>query len=285
MALGIVASFLKQYPDGGVMYFDSESAVTKSMFEERGIPSGKVVIIEPETLEDFRNKAFKIIAKYLEIDQKKRKPLIFVLDSLSMLPSQKETEDAEKDATTRDMTKSQIIRGAFRLLTLKLGKANIPMIVTAHQYDVIGAYVPTKEVSGGKGLIFAASTIASFSKKSDKDDGEVNGVFITSTMKKSRFTREQTKVQAKLSFETGLDRYYGLLELAEEGGIVKKVGTRYEFPTGEKVFEKAVYKAPQKYFTKEILDQIDEYCGKKFKYGKGEVVPVDDEVEEEGTEE
>ena len=93
---------------------------------------------------------------------------MFVLDSLGMLSTEKEINDALNDKQVRDMTKSQLVKGAFRMITLKLGQANIPMIVTNHTYDVIGAYVPTKEMGGGSGLKYAASTIIHLSKKERK---------------------------------------------------------------------------------------------------------------------
>ena len=93
---------------------------------------------------------------------------MFVLDSLGMLSTEKDQRHAQRQAV-RDMTKSQLIKGAFRMLTLKLGQADIPLIVTNHTYDVIGAYVPTKEMGGGSGLKYAASTIIYLSKKKEKD--------------------------------------------------------------------------------------------------------------------
>ena len=103
---------------------------------------------------------------------------MFVLDSLGMLSTEKEITDALNDKQVRDMTKSQLTKGAFRMLTLKLGQANIPMIVTNHTYDVIGAYVPTKEMGGGSGLKYAASTIIYLSKKKEKDGTDVVGNLI-----------------------------------------------------------------------------------------------------------
>ena len=93
---------------------------------------------------------------------------MFVLDSLGMLSTEKEITDALNDKQVRDMTKSQLVKGAFRMLTLKLGQANIPLLVTNHTYDVIGSYVPTKEMGGGSGSKYAASTIIYLSKKKRK---------------------------------------------------------------------------------------------------------------------
>merc|ERR1712188_107183 len=120
----------------------------------------------------------------------KREPMMFVLDSLGMLSTSKEMEDVANDKQVRDMTKSQLIKGAFRVLTLKLGQAKIPMIVTNHTYDVVGAYIPTKEMGGGSGLKYAASTIIYLSKKKEKDGKEVVGNIIKCKTAKARLTKE-----------------------------------------------------------------------------------------------
>ena len=117
------------------------------------------------------------------------------------------------------MTKSQLVKGAFRMITLKLGQAKIPMLVTNHTYDVIGAYVPTKEMGGGSGLKYAASTIIYLSKKKEKDGTEVVGNIIKAKTAKSRLSKENKEVEIRLYYDDrGLDRYYGLLELGEQIG-------------------------------------------------------------------
>jgi RecA/RadA recombinase len=197
---------------------------------------------------------------------------MFVLDSLGMLSTEKEITDALNDKQVRDMTKSQLIKGAFRMLTLKLGQSNIPMIVTNHTYDVIGAYVPTKEMGGGSGLKYAASTIIHLSKKKEKDGTEVIGNIIRAKTAKSRLSKENKDVEIRLFYdERGLDRYYGLLELGEIGEIWKNVAGRYEMiVNGEtkKVYAKQIYKEPEKYFTAEVMQALDEIARVEFSYGK-----------------
>lgn len=130
------------------------------------------------------------------------------------------------------------------------------------------SYVPMKKMSGGSGLDYAASTILFLSKKKDKEkDGTISGAIITVTLKKARLTIENKKVETLLNYSSGLDPYYGLLPLAEKFGIFKKVSTRYELPSGEKVFENAIISEPEKYFTKDILDLIDKKCEEEFLYG------------------
>lgn len=266
-ALGQVRAFLEKDKKARVFYFDTESAVTNEMLVSRGIDITRVAKSEPDCLESFRNTCYKLLEQYKALPDAERFPLLIVLDSLSMLPSKKETADVAEAKDTRDMTKPGVIKGIFRVLRLKMSKVQVPMIVTNHVYAVIGAYVPTKEVAGGSGAQYAADTIIMLSKKKEKDkDNELIGNIVTATMKKSRLTREGTKVQTRILFAGGLDRYYGLLEHAEEAGIVKKEGNKYVFPNGEKAFEKAIASAPEKFWTKDVLDKVDAYLGEQFKY-------------------
>ena len=267
-ALGICKSFLDADKDAGVIYFESENAVSKDMIETRGVDSSRVLVVPVATVQEFRTQSIKILDKYIEQPEDKRKPLMFVLDSLGMLSTTKEMEDTAAGKETRDMTRSQIVKSAFRVLTLKLGKANVPMIMTNHTYDVIGSMFPQKEMGGGSGLKYAASTIIYLGKRKDKEGTEVVGNIIHCKNYKNRITKENAQIDVKLTYSKGLDRYYGLVELAEEAGIFKKVSTRYEMPDGSKVFGKNINDDPEKFFTKDVLKQIDEHTKQKFSYGE-----------------
>ena len=265
--LGIVQHFLDSNPDAGVIYFESESAISKQMIEDRGIASDRMLIVPVATIEQFRTQACRILDNYVEQPEDKRQPLMFVLDSLGMLSTEKEIADVAADKQVRDMTKSQLIKGAFRVLTLKLGKANVPMLVTNHTYDVIGSYVPTKEMGGGSGLKYASSTIIYLSKKKEKDGTEVVGNIIKCKAQKSRLTKENSQIETRLYYDKGLDRYYGLLELGERGGLWKNVAGRYEM-NGKKVYAKQILKDPETYFTAEVMQALDEIAAQEFRYGK-----------------
>ena len=266
-SLAVVKNFLDNNPDGYCLYFDTEAAVNKSLLESRGVDLNRTVVINVVTIEEFRTKALKAIDKYLQMPIEDRKPCMFVLDSLGMLSTEKEIRDALDDKQVRDMTKSQLVKGAFRMLTLKLGQANVPLIVTNHTYDVIGAYVPTKEMGGGSGLKYAASTIIYLGKKKEKDGKEVIGNIVKAKTHKSRLSKENKQVEIRLYYdERGLDKYYGLLELGEIGGLWKNVAGRYEI-NGKKVYAKAVYKNPEEYFTPEVMQALDEIAHKEYSYG------------------
>ena len=264
--LGIVQHFLDSNPDAGVIYFESESAISKQMIEDRGIASDRMLIVPVATIEQFRTQACRILDNYVDQPEDKRQPLMFVLDSLGMLSTEKEIADVAADKQVRDMTKSQLIKGAFRVLTLKLGKANVPMLVTNHTYDVIGSYVPTKEMGGGSGLKYASSTIIYLSKKKEKDGTEVVGNIIKCKAQKSRLTKENSQIETRLYYDKGLDRYYGLLELGERGGLWKNVAGRYEM-NGKKVYAKQILKDPETYFTTEVMQALDEIAAQEFRYG------------------
>ena len=266
-ALGIVKAFLDKNKDAGVIYFESESALTKELVESRGIDSSRMVIVPVATVQEFRHQSIKVIDKYLEQDEKNRKPLMFVLDSLGMLSTTKEMEDTAEGKETRDMTRSQIVKAAFRVLTLKLGKAKVPMIMTNHTYDVIGSMFPQKEMGGGSGLKYAASNIVYLSKRKEKDGKEIIGNIIHCKNYKSRLTKENALVDVRLTYKDGLDKYYGLLELAIKHGIFKSVSTRIELPDGSKQYAKTINNEPDKFFTKDVLTQIDEAAKKEFLYG------------------
>ena len=266
-SLAVVKNFLDNHHVGYCLYFDTEAAITKSLLESRGIDTSRLVVVNVVTVEEFRTKALKAVDIYLKKPVEDRKPCMFVLDSLGMLSTDKEITDALNDKQVRDMTKSQLVKGAFRMLTLKLGQANIPMIVTNHTYDVIGSYVPTKEMGGGSGLKYAASTIIYLSKKKEKDGTEVIGNLIKAKTAKSRLSKENKDVEVRLFYdERGLDRYYGLLELGELGGMWKNVAGRYEVD-GKKIYGKTILASPEEYFTEEVMQKLDEIARKEFSYG------------------
>ena len=267
-SLAVVKNFLDNNPDGYCLYFDTEAAVTKSLLESRGIDTNRLVVVRVVTIEEFRGKALKAVDIYLKTDEENRKPCMFVLDSLGMLSTEKEITDTLNDKMVRDMTKSQLVKGAFRMLTLKLGQANIPLIVTNHTYDVIGSYIPTKEMGGGSGLKYAASTIIYLSKKKEKDGKDVVGNIIKAKTHKSRLSKENKDVEIRLFFdERGLDRYYGLLELGERHGVFQRKGNRVV--VGESsVYPSAILADPDKYFTEEIMQQLEEAAKEEFSYGE-----------------
>ena len=265
--MGIVKSFLDSDPNAGVIYFESESAITKQMIVDRGIDPKRMVMMPVTTVQQFRTQALRVLDMYLDKDESDRQPMFLCLDSLGMLSTTKEVEDTAEGKETRDMTRAQVLKAAFRVLTLKLGRAKVPMVVTNHTYDVVGSMFPTKEMGGGSGLKYAASSIVYLSKRKEKDGTEVVGNIIHCKNHKSRLTKENKMVDVRLTYDKGLDRYYGLLELAEKYEVFKKSGPRFELPDGSKQYAKTILNDPDKFFTEDIMHKLDLAAETEFKYG------------------
>lgn len=154
-ALSVVKDFLNSRKDAIVFYFESEAAISRQMLEERGVDTSRFVMVPVTTVQEFRTQAIKVLNSYMETPEKDRAPLLMVLDSLGNLSTEKEIEDITAGKDTRDMTRPQLIKGAFRVLTLKLGKAKVPLIITNHIYDVIGCAL------AGTQIIMADNTLKS----------------------------------------------------------------------------------------------------------------------------
>lgn len=271
VALSVVSNFLRSDPKAMCIYFDTESAVTRKLLEEKGIDVKRVIVINISTIEEFRNQAVQMIDIYEKRPEEERNSLMLVLDSLGMLTTNHEVSTALDGKDTRDMSKSQLVKGAFRMLTLKLGKLGIPMIVNNHVYDTMSMY-SSKEMSGGSGLKYAASTIVQITKSKEKEGSEIVGVVLKFKAVKSRLSRENRDAEVRLFYDDrGLDRYYGLLELGVEGKIIERIGNRYQIGE-DKFFRAHLEKEPEKYFTQEVLEKIDEYAKTKFSYGSTLVV-------------
>ena len=266
--MGMVKNFLDANPESGVVYFESESAITKQMVIDRGIDPNRMIIMPVTTVQEFRTQALKVLDRYMQQDVDVRRPMFVCLDSLGMLSTTKEVEDTADGKETRDMTRAQVLKAAFRVLTLKLAKAKVPMVVTNHTYDVVGSMFPTKEMGGGSGLKYAASSIVYLSKKKEKDGTEVIGNIVHCKNHKSRITVDNKMVDVRLTYNKGLDKYYGLLDLALKYDIFKSVSTRIELPDGTKQYAKTINNDPTKFFTEDIMKQLDDCADKEFRYGE-----------------
>ena len=266
-ALSIAKNFLEENKENVIVYFESEGALTTNMITERGLDPDRIIVLPVATVEEFRTQCIKMVDG-LDKDTK----VMMFLDSLGNLSTRKEMEDSASGSDKRDMTRAPVVRGTFRTIALKLATKNIPLIITNHTYEKVGAYVPTQEISGGGGIKYAASVIVTLRKKKFKDGTEVLGNIIKMKLVKGRLTKEESTIEAMLDYQTGLDQYYGLVEIAEKYEIFKKVSTRFEMPDGTKVFEKAIVKNPEKYFTEDVMKRLEEAVFQEFNYGskKGE---------------
>ena len=280
--LGLCKQFLSDNPGGGALYIESESALTSEMIDERGIDKNRFILLPVATIQEFATQCSKIVDKHIENSD--GSPLLLCLDSLGMLSTAKEVGDVSEGADKVDMTKARIVKGAFRVLTLKLAKAGIPLLVTNHTYKQVGTMFPQDVMGGGSGLQYAASNIVFLSKRKEKVGTDVIGNVIHCKNFKSRLTKENKRVDVLLTYDQGLSRYYGLLELAEKYGIITKVSTRYEMPDGAKLYGKQILGDPEKYFTDDLLTKLDQAADQEFSYGKGDDAESGTNNSEEETE-
>jgi hypothetical protein len=198
--------------------------------------------------------------------------MLLVLDSLGNLSTNKEMEDSESGSDKTDMTRARLIKAAFRTITLKLGVLGIPLLITNHTYDTQGMF-STKVQSGGSGVSYNNSISVFLGKSKEKDGDDVVGALIRSKLQKSRFTKENTQVEMKLYYDRGLDRYYGLLDLGLKYDIITKSKDKGYVIGGQVASEKVIYKNPEKYFTQEVMDQLEVAAKKEFSYGSALEVP------------
>lgn len=287
--LAIIQAFLRKYPDAGVMYFDSEAAVTQQMLIDRGIDPSRVVFVEPNSIQDFKHKALQILMNYEKASKSTRPRFIFVLDSLGALPSNKEIADASEGKDVSDMTMARAVRSAFRTIRMRLARERVPFLLTQHVYANISGYGELKKMSGGGGVIYASDAITMMSKAKDiASDKKVRGVIITVKVFKSRLSRENTECKVRLDYTKGLDRYYGLLEFGAECGIFEKgkKGNRiaWKYRDQDPVTEQVIYARPEEYFTDEVMADLESSVQDVFKYGSIEIAEEGDDDDDEGEE-
>lgn len=266
LLLSMVKNFLDTFEGSFVFFFESEYALSKKDFVKRGIDPSRVNLNRVDTVEAFKDKAYKSV-KYL-IDQfpdpSTRPRVMLCLDSLGYLSTTKELKDADSGKESADMTRARAIRSAFRVLLKLLGVNNIPFVLTTHIYDTMSPFSPTA-INGGKSVYYASTLILSLRKSLSKDGKEVIGSIVKMTTEKSRLTKEKQTVETVINFDGGLDRYHGLVDLAIESGAIEYNGRQFIID-GKKVWGKTIASNPEQYFTKEVLDKIDTYCQKKYLY-------------------
>lgn len=244
-----------QKKDYDVIYFDSENAITTDFLKRLGVNTKELISLSVETLEEFRNQTYKILDRYEEkyFEKGKRiggKKLLIILDSLGNLPAQKELDDAAKGHDALDMgLRAKIIKSMTRLLTAKLARLNVPLLITNHTYKVASPnpkVPPTEVPQGGRGVVYISTIIVLLTKAKVKEDKEDTKKISGNTLKilttKNRIIPEQQKAEIKVDFASGPVKYHGILEDAVEAGAVIREGNKYSVPHSDK-----------KYFSREMM--------------------------------
>jgi len=215
-ALLLAASFLKKYNDGIILFYDSEFGTPQKYFETFGINLGAVVHTPVTDVEELKHD-ISVQLQNLERTDK----VMIIIDSIGNLASKKETDDAIEGKTVADMSRAKAIKSLFRIVTAKLTLKDIPMVVINHTYKEIGMF-PKDIVGGGTGSYYGADNIWIIGRQQEKEDGEIAGYHFIINVEKSRYVREKSKIPITLTYENGINKWSGLLDIAMEGGYIVK---------------------------------------------------------------
>jgi len=228
-AMMLVKSFLDKYDDGIVLFYDSEFGAPQSYFENFGIDTGKVVHTPITDIEQLKHDIMKQVN---ELERKDR--VMIVVDSVGNLASKKEVDDALDGKSVADMTRAKQMKSLFRMITPHLTIKDIPMVVVNHTYMEIGMF-PKAIVSGGTGIYYSADNIFIIGRQQEKQGTEVVGYNFIINVEKSRYVREKSKIPIEVTFEGGISKWSGLLDMAlESGHVIKPSNGWYQLATEEK---------------------------------------------------
>ncbi len=282
-SLLLAAAYMKQYPESVLIFYDSEFGTPQAYFDSFGIDMDRVMHTPITDIEQLK---FDIMKQLGDLGRDDK--VIVVIDSVGNLASKKEVEDAENQKSVADMSRAKSLKSLFRMVTPHLTLKDIPLIVVNHTYKEIGLY-PKDIVGGGTGIYYSADTIWILGRQQDKDGGEIQGYHFIINVEKSRYVKEKSKIPITVSYEGGINRWSGLLDIAIDGGYVVKPSNGWyqvcDKSTGELLGSKmrAADIENNGAFWKKLLTETDlaEYIKTKYSLvGNGSLVSedVEDEV-------
>jgi len=215
-ALLMAGAYLRKHDDAVLLFYDSEFGSPQSYFESFGIDTSRVLhtpIVDVEQLK------FDIVGQMDQLDRKDK--VIIIIDSIGNLASKKELEDAINEKSVADMSRAKALKGLFRMITPYLAMKNIPLLAVNHTYQEMGLF-PKAIVSGGTGIYYSADNIWILGRRQNKKGTEVQGYDFVINVEKSRFVKEKSKIPVTVSWDGGIEKWSGLLDIAVAGGYVVK---------------------------------------------------------------
>ena len=279
-ALLMAAAYLKKHEDSVLLFYDSEFGSPQSYFESFGIDTSRVLHTPVTNIEELK---FDLVHQLNEIDRKDK--VIVVIDSVGNIASKKEVEDAENMKSVADMTRAKALKGLFRMITPMLTLKDIPLLAINHTYMEQGMF-PKAIVSGGTGVLYSADNVWIIGRQQDKNGGEIQGYHFVINIEKSRFVKEKSKIPISVSWEGGIQKWSGLLDVAMDGGYVVKPKNGWYMaknPANDEELSGNVRASQtlEKKFWVPVFEKTDfaKYIEKKFKVGTVEMVT--EEIEED----
>ena len=281
-SLLMAAAYMKQYPESVLLFYDSEFGTPQAYFDSFGIDMSRVI---HTPITDIEKLKFDIVQQLQEI--KRDDKVVMVIDSVGNLASKKETEDALEGKSVADMSRAKALKSLFRMVTPHLTLKDIPLIVVNHTYKEMALY-PRDIVSGGTGIYYSADTIWILGRQQEKDGKDITGYNFVINVEKSRYVKEKSKIPITVSYEGGIKKWSGLLDLALEGGYIAKPTTQsYQFvdrTTGEVTGQK--FKASEVEDNgdvwKELISSTDfaDWIKLKYTIASGKLVDRDEDDSE-----
>jgi len=279
-ALIMASAYLKKYPESVLLFYDSEFGSPQTYFETFGIDTSRVLHTPITNVEELK---FDMIGQLEALDRDDK--VVVVIDSIGNLASKKEMEDAINEKSVADMSRAKALKGLFRMCTPYLAMKNIPLIAVNHTYQEIGLF-PKAIVSGGTGIYYSANNIWILGRRQNKTGTEVTGYDFIINIEKSRYVKEKAKIPISVSWEGGVERWSGLLDIALTGNYVAKPSNgwycRVDRETGELQEPKVRLKDTiASEFWKPILAETDfaEYIKNGYQIGGNSIIEFDDEGE------
>jgi RecA/RadA recombinase len=275
-SLIMAAAYLKKYPEAIMLFYDSEFGSPQQYFKTFGIDVSRVLHTPITNVEELK---FDLVNQMNNLERGEK--VIVVIDSIGNLASKKEVEDAMNEKSVADMSRAKALKGLFRMVTPYLTLKNIPLVAINHSYKTIEMY--SKDVmSGGTGIYYSANAVWMLGRQQDKDDDGLNGYHFIINIDKSRFVKEKSKIPISVSFNGGVEKYSGLLEIALEGGFVTKPSVGWYSKRGEeqKFREKETYTAQ---FWDPLLnsDEFKQFIKDKYTVGYRSAIQQLEEEDEE----
>ena len=280
-ALLMASAYMKKYPDAVVLFYDSEFGTPQKYFETFNIDTDRVLHTPITDVEQLKH---DIMVQLQQIE--KGNKVIIILDSIGNLASKKEVDDATEGKSVADMSRAKQMKSLFRMVTPHLTIKDIPMVVVNHTYKEIGMF-PKDIVGGGTGSYYSADTIWILGRQQEKTGTEITGYNFIINVEKSRFVREKSKIPVTVSFEGGINKYSGLMDLALEGNFVQKPSNgwyaKVDQETGEIGDKKRFDDTQTGEFWNDILanEKFKEYVRKKYEITYSSILGQDPILEEE----
>ena len=279
-ALLLASAYMKKYKDAICLFYDSEFGTPQKYFETFDIDMGRVLHTPITDVEQLK---FDIMKQLQELNKDDK--VIIILDSIGNLASKKEVEDALSEKSVADMSRAKQMKSLFRMVTPHLTIKDIPMVVVNHTYKEIGMF-PKDIVGGGTGSYYSSDTIWILGRQQEKTGTDVTGYNFIINVEKSRYVREKSKIPVTVSFEGGIQKYSGLLEVALEGNFVQKPTngwySKVDQETGELGQKYREADTHHKDFLGDLLknEKFKEFVNQKYSISYGNIMGEDNILEE-----